>query len=65
MQVLDDPIHHYDYVQIVSRYVTISLGVATMKPHVSSDIKQLIALADEALYKAKQNGRNRIGTSFR
>ncbi|GGJ79258.1 diguanylate cyclase (GGDEF)-like protein/PAS domain S-box-containing protein [Anoxybacillus voinovskiensis] len=51
---------------LISRYVTISLGVATMKPaHASDEVKQLIALADEALYKAKQNGRNRVGTSFR
>ncbi|ANB61557.1 diguanylate cyclase [Anoxybacteroides amylolyticum] len=51
---------------LISRYVTISLGVATMKPaSASDDGKQLIALADEGLYKAKQNGRNRVGTSFR
>lgn len=38
--------------------VTISGGVATLKA--STDEEKLIATADENLYKAKENGRNRI-----
>ena len=40
--------------------VTISVGVATF-PHESiHDSKELIEYADQALYKAKENGRNRV-----
>lgn len=38
--------------------ITISLGLATMQGR--STLEALIAAADEALYRAKQNGRNRI-----
>ncbi len=40
--------------------VTISIGVATL-PKDASDVQQLIAAADGALYFAKQSGRNRVG----
>lgn len=40
--------------------VTISIGVATLKPHKGAERKQLIADADVALYRAKQNGRNQV-----
>jgi diguanylate cyclase (GGDEF)-like protein len=40
--------------------VTISLGVATMEPDQHSLPASLIAAADEALFQAKQSGRNRI-----
>lgn len=40
--------------------VTLSLGVAGLIPHNSNSWNQLIALADRALYRAKQNGRNRV-----
>ncbi len=43
----------------VSRYVTASLGVATMIPFPEADADLLVAAADRALYKAKQKGRNR------
>ncbi len=37
---------------------TVSIGIACGLPHVSIDV--LIARADAALYRAKQNGRNRV-----
>ncbi|MBI5508126.1 MAG: diguanylate cyclase [Deltaproteobacteria bacterium] len=39
--------------------VTISVGVASWVPGKSDDAQELLALADEFLYKAKRNGRNR------
>ncbi|MFH1176791.1 MAG: diguanylate cyclase [Acidobacteriota bacterium] len=43
----------------VSRAVTISCGVATFVPTTEIEVEELIRLADEALYRAKQSGRNR------
>ncbi|MFN6538982.1 MAG: diguanylate cyclase domain-containing protein [Nostoc sp. EkiNYC01] len=42
----------------VSAYVTLSLGVASLISSADSDSRDLIAKADEALYKAKHQGRN-------
>ncbi|MFH1848182.1 MAG: GGDEF domain-containing protein, partial [Candidatus Omnitrophota bacterium] len=39
--------------------MTISVGVATF-PHDANTAKDLIERADEALYKAKAEGRNRV-----
>jgi len=42
--------------------VTISIGCAAMTPgpgHVS-EVERLVGAADEALYRAKRNGRNRV-----
>ncbi|OYT71445.1 MAG: hypothetical protein CFK52_08090 [Chloracidobacterium sp. CP2_5A] len=39
--------------------LTISLGVASL-PSDANDAKQLLELADRALYRAKQSGRNRV-----
>jgi diguanylate cyclase (GGDEF)-like protein/PAS domain S-box-containing protein len=44
----------------VSSYVTMSLGVATAVPLPESAAEQLIAVADEALYCAKDRGRDRV-----
>jgi diguanylate cyclase len=41
--------------------VTISLGVAQLHP--GEDLNTLLARADMALYKAKNNGRNRVEIS--
>ncbi|MFT5874360.1 MAG: two-component system sensor histidine kinase ChiS [Clostridium sp.] len=42
-------------------YITISLGVATNNKTISS-IEQLVREADKAMYKAKENGKNRVET---
>jgi len=41
-------------------HVTISVGVATFPHEKIHDAKELIEFADQALYKAKENGRNRV-----
>ena len=44
------------------RSITVSIGVANL-PEGSQDAKGLIAAADKALYRAKQDGRNRVAAS--
>jgi len=43
-----------------AEYVTISLGIATIVPEQSINPSSLIHCADQALYQAKKNGRNRV-----
>ena len=43
----------------IAAHVTISLGVAAIMPSKSATPEKLIAKADEALYQAKEAGRNR------
>ncbi|HLO47788.1 MAG TPA: PAS domain S-box protein [Kamptonema sp.] len=45
------------------QYVTLSLGTATVIPGSESSPERLIAAADEALYRAKEHGRDRVGSS--
>ncbi len=47
----------------ISPYVTISIGVATTVPERDATPAQLIAAADQALYQAKQSGRNQVRTA--
>ena len=49
---------------LVSDYVTISLGVHNLIPTAESSPELLIALADKALYQAKEQGRNRACLYF-
>ena len=47
---------------LMEDHVTISLGVATAQPKRAALSAKLMEEADNALYQAKQNGRNRLNT---
>ena len=49
--------HRYS---ISSDHITISLGVATTMPARKSHQDSLITAADQGLYQAKKEGRNRV-----
>ncbi|MFD2642969.1 response regulator [Pseudomonas japonica] len=44
-------------------WLTVSIGLATHTPAIGSHCRQLISAADDALYQAKNNGRNRVGVA--
>ena len=44
----------------VAAWVTVSIGVAVRTPNGTGDPNALVAEADEALYRAKQQGRDRV-----
>ncbi len=44
----------------IHSYVTLSLGVATMIPQFAKQVDEIISQADNALYRAKQQGKNTV-----
>jgi diguanylate cyclase (GGDEF)-like protein len=44
---------------VAARYSRLSIGVASLVPGAGSHMRDLVAAADEALYRAKELGRNR------
>ncbi len=56
-------VEKYDFIFNGTKiYVTISLGIASMPENSPESHSELIRFADEALYTAKENGRNRVET---
>ncbi|MBK5939685.1 hypothetical protein CCR96_10575 [Halochromatium roseum] len=51
--------HKSNTASLVAKHITISIGTASMVPSREIDLKKLIEKADEALYLAKEQGRNR------
>lgn len=48
----------------VSEYVTLSCGVSSANVATEVSVQALLATADEALYRAKENGRNQVASKF-
>ena len=44
--------------------LTISIGLASMQDHPESNLTQILALADKALYHSKETGRNRVSINL-
>ena len=50
----------------IEKYVTLSLGIASTLPGHDTSAKDLVALADKALYEAKEGSRNQcIGKTLK
>lgn len=56
--VEDEKIEHKS--SSASQYVTISIGLVVVEPEFVNSVNDIYRYADEALYKAKANGRNQV-----
>lgn len=59
-RLLDIFRQHIFFNNMPNERVTISIGLATMLPSTENSLQQLMETADKTLYRAKQNGRNRV-----
>jgi len=50
----------FKYKRIISFHITLSIGISGYPLHKVKDAKELISLADKAMYSCKMAGRNRI-----
>lgn len=50
------------HLRSLQKYVTISAGVATVNPCIEAQMAKLVTIADQTLYQAKQEGRDRFCT---
>lgn len=48
----------------ISAWVTLSLGVAAVVPHLDASPSDLVATADQSLYQAKATGRDRLVAAY-
>jgi len=48
----------------VSDFISISIGVSSMVPQKKTEPEILVAAADQALYKAKEDGRDQVKTGL-
>ncbi|MHB8055221.1 MAG: GGDEF domain-containing protein [Candidatus Aminicenantales bacterium] len=46
------------------KFLTVSIGVSTIRPKKGKSLLELLDLADQVLYTAKKNGRDRVETDF-
>ena len=51
---------HIDFRSSPYQHITVSVGVTTLSPTTEMHIQALYAKSDEALYRAKEDGRNRV-----
>lgn len=47
---------------LISKYVTVSIGVRSVNPNENNTVDKMIEEVDELLYQAKENGRNQIAS---
>jgi two-component system cell cycle response regulator len=52
--------HLFDAGEEGAHHLTVSIGMATLRPDHAASAERLFALADQALYRAKSAGRNRV-----